>query len=182
MGRIRGGIIAVTLATVACPDKGACLLLGRGAGITRFGLAGRAGCQSRAVTVRAVTDRRQRLLNTIAGVAFAIGGSLFALGSAIAQIGSQNPRRPPASTSPAGCSSTPGATPRCCRPSIRPEAARWRWWGWEPERVEWLSALVLFAGTIVFGVNLLDSFLQGLTAKQVNRLIWAPDMSDARSS
>ena len=29
---------------------------------------------------------------------------------------------------------------------------------------------------VVFGVNLLDSFLQGLTAKQVNRLIWAPDM------
>ena len=28
----------------------------------------------------------------------------------------------------------------------------------------------------MFGVNLLDSFLQGLTAKQVNRLIWAPDM------
>jgi hypothetical protein len=57
-----------------------------------------------------------------------------------------------------------------------PGAARWRWWGWEPQRVEWLSAAVLFAGTIVFGVNLLDSFLQGLTAKQVNRLIWAPDM------
>ena len=28
----------------------------------------------------------------------------------------------------------------------------------------------------MFGVNLLDSFLQGLTAKQENRLIWAPDM------
>ena len=35
---------------------------------------------------------------------------------------------------------------------------------------------MLFAGTLVFGVNLLDSFLQGLTAKQANRLIWAPDM------
>ena len=39
-----------------------------------------------------------------------------------------------------------------------------------------MSAAVLFGGTLVFGVNLLDSFLQGLTAKQVNRLIWAPDM------
>ena len=35
---------------------------------------------------------------------------------------------------------------------------------------------MLFAGTLVFGINLLDSFLQGLTAKQENRLIWAPDM------
>ena len=39
-----------------------------------------------------------------------------------------------------------------------------------------MSAVVLFAGTLVFGINLLDSFLQGLTAKQENRLIWAPDM------
>ena len=60
--------------------------------------------------------------------------------------------------------------------ALNPPGSRWRWWAWEPQRVEWLSAAVLFAGTIVFGVNLLDSFLQGLTAKQQNRLIWAPDM------
>ena len=57
-----------------------------------------------------------------------------------------------------------------------PGSNRWRWWAWEPGRVEWVSAAVLFAGTIVFGVNLADSFIQGLTAKQENRLIWAPDM------
>ncbi|MEV6108526.1 CoA-acylating methylmalonate-semialdehyde dehydrogenase, partial [Streptomyces sp. NPDC051940] len=31
-------------------------------------------------------------------------------------------------------------------------------------------------GTLVFGVNLLDSFLQGLDVHQVNRLIWVPDV------
>ena len=58
----------------------------------------------------------------------------------------------------------------------RPGRERWRWWAWEPERADWVSAAVLFAGTLAFGVNLADSFLEGLTAKQENRLIWAPDM------
>ncbi len=54
--------------------------------------------------------------------------------------------------------------------------ARWRWWGYEPMRLDWLSAFVLFAGTLVFAVNLLDSFLQGLSVQQINRLIWTPDV------
>lgn len=39
-----------------------------------------------------------------------------------------------------------------------------------------MSTFLLFQGTLVFGVNLLDSFLQGLTARQTNRLVWTPDM------
>ncbi|MGW3401039.1 hypothetical protein ACWDPI_05430, partial [Streptomyces zhihengii] len=62
----------------------------------------------------------------------------------------------------------PGRRSRCRRP--------WRWWSYEPARLDWLSAFVLFAGTLVFAVDLLDSFLQGLTVHQVNRLIWAPDV------
>jgi hypothetical protein len=53
---------------------------------------------------------------------------------------------------------------------------RWRWWSYEPMRVDWLSTFVLFAGTLVFAVDLLDSFLQGLNVQQVNRLIWVPDV------
>jgi hypothetical protein len=56
-----------------------------------------------------------------------------------------------------------------------PRYERWRWWSWEPDRIEWVSAVILFGGTVAFGINLLDSFLQGLTVKQQNRLIWAPD-------
>jgi hypothetical protein len=52
----------------------------------------------------------------------------------------------------------------------------WHWWSYEPARVDWLSAFVLFAGTLVFAVDLLDSFLQGLSVQQINRLIWAPDV------
>ena len=42
--------------------------------------------------------------------------------------------------------------------------------------MDWLSTFVLFAGTLVFGLLLLDSFLDGLSGQQVNRLIRAPDM------
>ena len=35
---------------------------------------------------------------------------------------------------------------------------------------------MLFAGTLAFGVSLLDSFLDGLTTKGVNRLIWTPEV------
>jgi hypothetical protein len=35
---------------------------------------------------------------------------------------------------------------------------------------------VLFAGTLAFGVSLLDSFLDGLTTQQMNRLIWTPEV------
>ncbi|GAA3113380.1 hypothetical protein GCM10020254_69660 [Streptomyces goshikiensis] len=41
-------------------------------------------------------------------------------------------------------------------------------------RLDWLSTFVLFVGTLVFGVNLLDSFLRGLSVQQVNRLVWTP--------
>lgn len=123
-----------------------------------------------------MTDRRQRLLNPIAGVAFAIGGSLFALGAAIAQVGSQNPRTAACVYFAGGLCFNTGGYVTVLATLNPPGTTRWRWWAWEPERIEWLSAAVLFAGTIVFGINLLDSFLQGLTAKQVNRLIWAPDM------
>jgi hypothetical protein len=44
------------------------------------------------------------------------------------------------------------------------------------KRLQWLSAVVLFAGTIVFAINLVDSFLAELSPAAANRLIWSPDM------
>ena len=61
-------------------------------------------------------------------------------------------------------------------------ADRWRWWAREPERLEWLSAAALFLGTLVFGILLVDSFIEGLGSTAENRLIWSPDMSGARCS
>jgi hypothetical protein len=54
--------------------------------------------------------------------------------------------------------------------------ARWRWWSREPRRLAWLSAAVLFAGTIVFAINLVDSFIEGLSAAEEDRLVWSPDV------
>ena len=43
-------------------------------------------------------------------------------------------------------------------------------------RLQRLSALVLFAGTLVFAINLVDSFIQELSPAGVDRLVWSPDM------
>jgi hypothetical protein len=149
---------------------------------------------SRAARKRAALDgraaapdvaRRQRILNKIAAVAFTVGGSLFALGAALAQLGSGNPTAPACVYFAGGLFFNTGAyatvlqainSPRGLAADGSPRYERWRWWSWEPYRIEWVSAVVLFGGTLAFGVNLLDSFLQGLTVKQQNHLIWAPDL------
>ena len=40
-------------------------------------------------------------------------------------------------------------------------AKPWSWWSYEPGRLAWLSAFVLFAGTLAFGISLVDSFIRG---------------------
>ncbi|MER8184434.1 hypothetical protein [Kitasatospora sp. NPDC094015] len=129
--------------------------------------------------------RRLARLNAVAAVAFVLGGALFALGAGLAQFGSAGPTTI-ASVYFAGglCFNTGGYVsllqainaPRRSAGSGDLAPPRWRWWSYEPVRIDWLSTFVLFLGTLVFGVNLLDSFLQGLTTQQVNRLIWTPDL------
>ncbi|WP_338671650.1 hypothetical protein V1460_01510 [Streptomyces sp. SCSIO 30461] len=126
-------------------------------------------------------------LNTVAAVTFTIGGALFAAGAAIAIAGAA------ALTSAlvyfaGGLSFNAGGYASLLQTINAPtlgttadtadtlETRRWRWWSYEPMRIDWLSTFVLFAGTLVFGLNLLDSFLQGLSTQQANRLIWTPDM------
>ena len=53
---------------------------------------------------------------------------------------------------------------------------RWRWWAREPRNYDYLAAAVLFVGTIVFAINLVDSLLGHLTPTQENRLVWNPDI------
>jgi hypothetical protein len=129
--------------------------------------------------------RRLRRINWVAAVAFTIGGSLFAVGAAVAQLGSGD-----ATTAASiyfagglffntgGYASLLGAinAPRGVEAGGRLTAARWRWWSYEPDRIDWLSTFVLFVGTLAFGVSLLDSFLDGLTTQQENRLIWSPEI------
>jgi hypothetical protein len=128
--------------------------------------------------------RRLGRLNVIASTAFIAGGLLFALGAAVAQLGSGDPTTSSAIYFAGGlCFNTGGyASLLQAINAPTPDASgelverQWRWWSYEPQRIDWLGTFVLFAGTLVFGVNLLDSFLQGLSSQQVNRLIWAPDV------
>ncbi|MFB7391677.1 hypothetical protein [Streptomyces sp. NPDC056191] len=136
-------------------------------------------------TADAKTLDRLRRLNSVASAAFFLGGMLFALGAALAQFGSGDPTESASVYFAGGLFFNVGGytsllqvlnTPRHSPQGGQPATIGWRWWGYEPMRLDWLSTFVLFAGTLVFGVNLLDSFLQGLTVQQTNRLIWAPDV------
>ncbi|MFJ9949765.1 hypothetical protein [Kitasatospora sp. NPDC091207] len=132
-----------------------------------------------------VALRRLRTLNTLAAVAFTIGGALFALGAAVAQAGSLSATGIASIYFAGGLFFNTGGYTSLLQAINAPRRSGatdslvthgWRWWSYEPARIDWLSTFVLFAGTLVFGVNLLDSFLQGLSAQQENRLIWAPDL------
>ncbi|MGX7761575.1 hypothetical protein ACWQ06_23340 [Streptomyces angustmyceticus] len=128
---------------------------------------------------------RLRRLNGIAAVSFVVGGALFALGAALAQFDSAGPTATATIYFVGGVFFTLGGYASLVQAINAPRREsragaltvhRFRWWSYEPGRIDWLSTFVLFAGTLVFGVNLLDSFLQGLTVQQMNRLVWAPDM------
>ncbi|MEU9482748.1 hypothetical protein AB0D83_03620 [Streptomyces decoyicus] len=128
---------------------------------------------------------RLRRLNGIAAGSFTLGGALFVLGAAFAQFSSMNSLGTATIYFVGGIFFTLGgyaSLVQAINAPRRESAAgsltthRFRWWSYEPGRIDWVSTFVLFAGTLVFGVNLLDSFLQGLTVQQMNRLVWAPDM------
>ncbi|MEJ8646641.1 hypothetical protein WKI65_00815 [Streptomyces sp. MS1.AVA.3] len=128
---------------------------------------------------------RLRRLNGIAAGSFTLGGALFVLGAALAQFSAMSSLGTATVYFVGGVFFTLGgyaSLVQAINAPRRESAAgsltthRFRWWSYEPGRIDWLSTFVLFAGTLVFGINLLDSFLQGLTVQQMNRLVWAPDM------
>jgi hypothetical protein len=53
---------------------------------------------------------------------------------------------------------------------------RWRWWAYEPYRPGWVSAFVLFLGTLAFFISLVMAFAANLTVRQADHAIWAPEM------
>ncbi|MGV9640587.1 hypothetical protein ACWEGS_25055 [Streptomyces sp. NPDC004822] len=129
---------------------------------------------------------RLRRLNAIAAIAFVLGGALFAAGAGVAQVGSGDATTCASIYFAGGLFFNTGGYVSLLQVVNAPRhepggegrlfTRAWRWWSYEPGRVDWLSTFVLFAGTLVFAVDLLDSFLQGLSVQQVNRLIWAPDV------
>jgi hypothetical protein len=135
---------------------------------------------SASVQTRGRSSRRSALVNAIAATAFLIGGSLFALGAGLAQAG-VNPTACATIYLVGGAFFSTGGYTSVLQVVNEPDAdgtppVRWRWWSHEPRRLQWLSAVVLFAGTIVFAINLVDSFIAELSPAAANRLIWSPDM------
>ncbi|MGJ5801992.1 hypothetical protein ACSCB1_23105 [Streptomyces europaeiscabiei] len=141
---------------------------------------------TRHIPADAASLARLRRLNAIAVTAFVIGGALFAAGAADAQFGSGDATKCASIYFAGGLFFTTGGYVSLLQVINAPRhvaggegrltTRHWRWWSYEPTRVDWLSTFVLFTGTLVFAVDLLDSFLQGLTVQQVNRLIWTPDV------
>ncbi|MFC8274671.1 hypothetical protein ACFUJR_19495 [Streptomyces sp. NPDC057271] len=140
--------------------------------------------EPRARTADSVSVGRTRRLNTLAACAFTVGGALFALGAGLAQFGPGDMTSAWIYFTGGLCFNT-GAYASLLQAVNTPDrdheagtlaARRWRWWSYEPGRIDWLSTFVLFAGTLVFGINLVGSLLDGLSVQQVNRLVWAPDM------
>ncbi|MET9886457.1 hypothetical protein ABZZ20_25630 [Streptomyces sp. NPDC006430] len=140
--------------------------------------------ESRSRIADLVSISRLRRLNTVAALAFTVGGALFALGACVAQFGSGDATAAWIYFAGGLFFNTGGYASllqaiNAPRPDVEAGSLavrRWAWWSYEPHRIDWLSTFVLFVGTLVFGINLLNSLLKGLSLQQVNRLIWAPDM------
>jgi len=125
-----------------------------------------------------------RRANAVAAGAFLVGGSLFAIGAILAQADIGGPRLAAVVYLIGGVFfSTGGYTSVLLAinaPHRRRDGSwgrdRWRWWAREPRNLDYLAAAVLFSGTIVFGINLVDSLIGDLTAAQLDRLVWSPDI------
>jgi hypothetical protein len=125
-----------------------------------------------------------RRANAVAAGAFLVGGSLFAIGAALSQAHIGGPRLAAVVYMLGGVFFSTGGYASVLlainAPHRRRDGSwargRWRWWAREPGNYDYLAAAVLFVGTLVFGVNLVDSLLGHLTPTQENRLVWNPDL------
>jgi hypothetical protein len=125
-----------------------------------------------------------RRANQVAAGAFLVGGSLFAIGALLAQGDVGGPRLAAVVYLIGGVVFSTGGYASVLLAINAPHRRRdgtwarapWRWWAREPRNYDYLAAAVLFAGTIVFGINLVDSLIGDLTAAQLDRLVWSPDV------
>ena len=106
-------------------------------------------------------SQRSRRINAVAATAFVLGGSLFAIGAALAQGDVGGPRLAAVVYLVGGVFFSTGGYAAVLQVVNAPrEAPRRRWWsrrgagGRRAGRLDWLSAVVLFVGTLVFAINL----------------------------
>ncbi|MBS1885947.1 MAG: hypothetical protein JSU06_02045 [Actinobacteria bacterium] len=125
-----------------------------------------------------------RRANAVAATAFLVGGSLFALGAALSQAHIGGPRLAAVVYLVGGVFFSTGGYASVLLAINAPHRRRdgtwagdrWCWFAREPSNVDFLAAAVLFSGTLVFGVNLVDSLFGNLTPAQEDRLVWNPDI------
>jgi hypothetical protein len=131
------------------------------------------------------TARRMGRVNAVAAVAFVIGGSLFALGPVLAEFGVGRVRTADVVYLVGGLFFSLGGYASVLQASNSPtdidergslSTTAWSWWRWRPHDIGWLSVMVLFVGTLFFGISLVAAFAENLTARQSNSWIWLPDM------
>lgn len=131
------------------------------------------------------TARRLVRVNTVAAISFVLGGSLFALGALLAQVSSEAARTIDTVYLVGGFFFSLGGYASVLQAGNAPTdidqdgsltSARWRWWDPRPHNLGWLSAAVLFVGTLLFAVSLVAAFGENFTVRQANTWIWIPDM------
>ncbi len=137
------------------------------------------------VEAEPATARRLGRVNVVAAVSFVLGGSLFAIGPVMAEVGTAAAQRIDLVFLVGGLFFSLGGFASVLQATNAPtdideqgslRSPGWRWWGWKPNDIGWLSALVLFVGTLFFFVSLVAAFAEDLTVRQTNGWIWVPDM------
>ncbi len=143
------------------------------------------GALTSTVSAEPTTARRLVRINLVAATSFFLGGSLFAIGALMAQLGSQPAREIDTVYLVGGFFFSLGGLSSVLQASNAPTdidedgsltSAGWRWWRPRPHDLGWMSATVLFVGTLLFAVSLVAAFGEDLTARQANTWIWVPDM------
>ncbi len=120
--------------------------------------------QEVAGSVNLTAARRPARVNVAAAVAFILGGSLFALGAAFAQLDIGSRATVNITYLVGGVFFSLGGYLSILLVSRI------------VDRLGWLSAVVLFAGTLLFAVSLIAAFAEGLTPRQSDGWIWLPDI------
>jgi hypothetical protein len=123
---------------------------------------------------RALVDGPHGLAWAVAW-SFMVGASLFAIGSfpAYAQLVDS---RVVGATFVLGSLFFTAAAYGQLVQTLSDGSPRRRLFGWQPHRREWWAAVVQLVGTVLFNVNTINALVTGLTAREVDRLVWAPDM------
>jgi hypothetical protein len=126
-----------------------------------------------------VAARRLLYVNLVAAVAFVFGGSLFALGALFAQVGVGSLSTVNVTYLVGGFFFSLGGYVSILLAGNGNAGSdeEMRWWAFLPHRRDWLSAFVLFVGTLFFAVSLVAAFAEDLTPRQSNGWIWLPDIT-----